>query len=94
MSHGVQVICSVSEKRVKEVLFEGEPVADARLFKVGMQGFHFKNMKDFFGVSEDEAVENGPYKVLSTSAMDVLDEYLSRQEIVKCPEDKRWVMHE
>ena len=45
-------------------------------------------------MSEDEAVENGPYKVLSTSAMDVLDEYLSRQEIVKCPEDKRWVMHE
>lgn len=94
MSHGMQVICSISEKRVKEVLFEGEPVADDRLFKVGMQGFHFKNMKDFFGVSEDEAVENGPYKVLSTSAMDVLDEYLSRQEIVKCPEDKRWVMEE
>jgi len=26
--------------------------------------------------------------------MDVLDEYLSRQEIVKCPDDQRWVMIE
>ena len=93
-SHGVQVVCSVAEKCVKEVLFEGKTVADDRLLKVGMQGFHFKNMKEFFGVSEEEVVENGPYKVLSTSAMDVLDEYLSRQEIVKCPDDQRWVMIE
>ena len=93
-SHGLKVICSMSEKCVKDVLFEGKPIADDQLFKIGMQGFHFKNMGDFFGVSEDEVVENSPYKVLTTSAMDVLDEYLSRQEIVKCPEDKRWVMEE
>ena len=94
MSHGLQVICSISEKRVKEVRFEGKTIADDQLFKIGLQGFHFKNMGDFFGVSEEEALENGPYKVVSTNAMDVLDEYLSRKEIVKCPTDKRWVMEE
>ena len=92
MSHGLQVICSRKEKCVKEVRFEGTPVSDTSLFKVGLQGFHFKNMKDFFGVSEEEVVENGSYKVVSTNAMDVLEEYLSRQEVVKCPEGKRWVM--
>ena len=94
MSHGLQVICSISEKRVKEVRFDGKTIADDQLFKIGLQGFHFKNMGDFFGVSEEEALENGPYKVVSTNAMDVLDEYLSRKEIVKCPADKRWVMEE
>ncbi|MBR5268338.1 MAG: bifunctional metallophosphatase/5'-nucleotidase, partial [Lachnospiraceae bacterium] len=94
MSHGLQVICSRSERRVKEVRFDGVPIADDKLFRIGLQGFHFKNMSDFFGLSEEEAVENAPYKVVSTNAMDVLDEYLSRKEIVKCPEDKRWVMEE
>ena len=94
ISHGLRVVCSVSEKRVKEITFEGKEIDDEALFKIGLQGFHFKNMDQFFGVTEEEATENGPYKVLSTSAMDVLDEYLSRKEIVKCPMDERWVMEE
>jgi len=91
-SAGLQVACSVSEKCVKKITFEGQEIDDDRLFKVGLQGFHFKNMASFFGVTEEEVTENSPYKVLSTSAMDVLDEYLSRQELVKCPEDARWIM--
>ena len=94
ISHGLRVVCSVSEKRVKEITFEGKEIDDEALFKIGLQGFHFKNMDQFFGVTEEEVAENGPYKVLSTSAMDVLDEYLSRKEIVKCPMDERWVMEE
>ena len=94
ISHGLRVVCSVSEKCVKEITFEGKEIADEELFKVGLQGFHFKNMAEFFGVTEDEVTENAPYKVLSTSAMDILDEYMSRQEIVKCPGDARWVMRE
>lgn len=92
ISHGLRVVCSTAEKCVKEVTFEGREIPDDAMFKVGMQGFHFKNMADFFGVSEEDVTENMPYKVLSTNAMDVLDEYMSRQEIVKCPADQRWVM--
>ena len=91
-SSGLRVVCSLGEKCVKEITFEGQEISDDRMFKVGMQGFHFKNMASFFGVTEEEVTENSPYKVLSTSAMDVLDEYLSRQELVKCPEDARWIM--
>ena len=91
-SAGLQVVCSVKDRCVKSMTFDGQEIEDSRLFKVGLQGFHFKNMSDFFGVAEEEVTENSPYKVLSTSAMDVLDEYLSRQELVKCPMDKRWIM--
>lgn len=92
ISHGLQVVCSRSEKCVKKITFEGSEIPDDVLFKLGLQGFHFKNMEDFFGIAEEEVTENAPYKVLSTNAMDILDEYLSRKEIVKCPVDKRWVM--
>lgn len=94
ISHGLQVICSRSEKRVKELLFEEAPIADETLFKIGMQGFAFKSLGDFFGVTTEEALANGPCKVVATSAMDVWEEYFSRKEIVKCPEDKRWVMED
>ena len=49
-------------------------------------------MKDFFGISEEEATAAVPSKVIATNAMDVLDENLSRVELVPCPEDERWIM--
>ena len=94
ISHGLQVVCSCREKRVKEITFEGKEIPDEALFKLGLQGFHFKNIEDFFGITEEEVTGTAPYKVLSTNAMDILDEYLSRKELVKCPEDPRWVMED
>ena len=90
-SGGIRFEVNLSQGTLSDILFEGEPIADDRLFKVGMQSYHFKNMKSFFDVSEDEVAENAPVKVLSTSAMDVLDENLSRKELVLCPEDMRWI---
>lgn len=91
-SGGIRVVVSRGEQRVTELSFEGAPIADDKLFRVGLQGYHYKNMKDFFGISEEEAASIVPSKVLSTNAMDVLEENLSRMELVACPEDERWIM--
>jgi 5'-nucleotidase len=53
-SSGVRVVVSMSEKRVTELSFEGKPIEDDRLFRIGLQSYHYKNMQDFFGVSEEE----------------------------------------
>lgn len=82
---------SRGEQRVAELSFEGAPIADDKLFRVGLQGYHYKNMKDFFGISEEEATATAPSKVIATNAMDVLDENLSQMELVVCPEDERWI---
>ena len=74
-----------------EIAWEGTPIDDERLFRVGIQTYHYKNMEEFLGISEAEAVQNAPVKTLATSTLDVLDENLSRMELVVCPEDARWI---
>ena len=90
-SRGMKVVVSLSERRVTEMAYDGTPIDDDRLFRVGIQTYHYKNMEEFLGISEAEAVQNAPVKTLATSTLDVLDENLSRMELVTCPEDARWI---
>ena len=90
-SGGMKVVVSLSEQRVTEISYEGAPIDDAALFRVGIQTYHYKNMEEFLGISEAETARNAPIKTLATSAIDVLDENLSRMELVICPEDARWI---
>ncbi|MBR4099151.1 MAG: 5'-nucleotidase C-terminal domain-containing protein, partial [Clostridium sp.] len=90
-SRGMKVVVSLSEQRVTEISYDGAPIDDDRLFRVGIQTYHYKNMEEFLGVSEAEAAQNAPVKTLATSTLDVLDENLSRMELVVCPEDARWI---
>ena len=85
------MVVSLSEQRVTELSYEGAPIDDAALFRMGIQTYHYKNMEEFLGVSEAEIARNAPVKTLATSAIDVLDENLSRMELVVCPEDARWI---
>ena len=90
-SSGMRVVVSLSEKRMTEISFEGKPIEDDRLFRIGLQSYHYKNMQEFFGISEEEVAANARIRVVATNATDVLDENLSRMELVKCPADLRWI---
>ena len=90
-SRGVKVVVSRGEEQVKQLTFEGEPIRDERLFRVGLQGYHYKNMQDFFGITEEEVSTNAPSKVISTNAIDILEESLCTMELVTCPDDERWI---
>ena len=41
-----------------------------------MQGYHFNNCSEYLAVSNEELIENKEHKVISTSAQEVLEEYL------------------
>jgi glucosamine 6-phosphate synthetase-like amidotransferase/phosphosugar isomerase protein len=69
-----------------------EEIDDDKILSVGLQSYHFKNMEDIFGISEDEVKKNAPCKVLATSSMDVLDENLNGKELVTIPVDERWII--
>ena len=53
-SKGMKVVVSIPERKVLEINFEGAPIDDERIFKVGLQGFHFRSMDKFFGITEEE----------------------------------------
>ena len=58
---------------------------------MGLSTIEIMNMAQLLGISQEQAAQNAPIKTLATSARDALDEYLSRMELVTCPEDLRWI---
>jgi hypothetical protein len=43
---------------------------------VCIQGYHFQNCKSYLDITQEELLENGKSKVVSTSAYEVLEEWL------------------
>ena len=89
-SRGLKIVVSLSVG-LTELAWEGQPIEDDKLFRVGLQGYHYKNLPDVLRITEEEVQANAPVKVLATSALDVLDELLSSMELVTAPEDLRWI---
>lgn len=89
-SRGLKIVVSLANG-LTELVWEDRPIDDDRLFRVGLQGYHYKNLPDVLNITEEELLANAPVKVVATSALDVLDEILSSMELVTAPEDPRWI---
>lgn len=77
LSEGVRAIYSKSQRQLLELGFAGNQVEEAALYSVGLQHFHFLNLESFLGISREEVEKNQRARVLSTSALDTIIEYLS-----------------
>ena len=76
-SEGLRVVYDRAAHRFNEFTFEGVDVADERIFTLGLQNFHFKNMGDIFQIDTREIYANMKPRVIATSCRSVLEEYLS-----------------
>ncbi len=90
-SAGLQVTVDRTQKAVTALSFQGKPIEDGALFAVGLQDFHFKNLEEFLGITPEEARANRPPRVVATSSTTVIEEWLCRQELVRAPQDSRWI---
>lgn len=91
-SKGVKIVVDAKKGTVKEFTFCGKPIEDNEIFRIGLQGYHYKNMKDIFGITEEEIAVHAPSKVVATNILDVLDEHLCTKELITCPSEERWRM--
>lgn len=90
-SAGLGVTVDMTQKAVTAMTFDGAPIDDERLFSVGLQDFHFKNVEDFLGLTEADIRANKPPRMAATSASGVIEEWLCHRELVTAPTDRRWV---
>ncbi len=81
-SRRLKSVYDYATKKLISLTFDGEDVSDEKLYCVGVQLFHFNNFTEFFGVPFEEVAANEKPKILATSCIDVLDEYLSVRERV------------
>lgn len=76
-SEGVRVVYDKASHAFKEFSLNEEPIADEKIYKIGLQYYFYLNMKDFFSISHEEVERNGKPRRVATSCREVLDEYLS-----------------
>jgi 5'-nucleotidase len=65
-----------ADETIVSLEINGGAVADDALYTVGLQGYHVANSEPYLGVTAEELAAAGDSKVVSTSAQDVLDEWL------------------
>jgi len=57
--------------------FKGTPIEDDRVYRIGLQDYHFKNFEFTFGMSTEEISRNGKPRMVATACQGILEEYLS-----------------
>lgn len=75
LSKGMCVIYSKSKHQLLKCELNGEEIKNDQILKIGIQEFHFNNLKDFFNVTAAEVEANGKTEILTTSDIQVLLEY-------------------
>ncbi len=80
LSSGLRVEYDKKTHSFNRFDFNGEPVEDDKIYKVGLQKYHYINFEEFFNVSFDEISANGTPVVVSTSCCSIFDEYLSNHQ--------------
>lgn len=80
VNKGVKAIYSDKEKKLVSLQVKGEEVRADKFYTLAIQGFHFKNSKEYLNITNEELLNNNQDKVLTTSAQQVLDEYLRQHQ--------------
>jgi 5'-nucleotidase len=76
----MRVVYDKANREFKEFSLRGDPVEDERVYRIGLQHFHYMNVEDFFNIPLAELAKNGAPKVIATSCREILDEYLSNSQ--------------
>jgi len=76
----VRAVYNEKEKRLESLAINGVPLSETEFYTVCLQGFHFNNCADYLDITQEELLESGKSKVVTTSAQEVLEEFLRNNQ--------------
>jgi 5'-nucleotidase len=76
VNSGIKAVYSDAENRLLSLNISGKPVDMEKYYTLCLQGYHYTNCAEFLGISQEDFMKNGKWKVVTTSAREVLEEYL------------------
>ena len=83
VNSGVRAVYSDCESKLVSIAVDETPVVDDQKYTITLQGYHFINSQTNLGISNDELIAGGNSKVVSTSAYQVLEEWLRHHANIK-----------
>lgn len=79
----VKAVYDDEQKKLASLKIADKTVRNAELYTLTLQGFHYNNSQAYLNISEKELLEHGNSKVVTTSAQQVLEEYLRTHQNIK-----------
>lgn len=67
-------------KKLISLSVGGQKAADDKRYKIAMQNYHFSNCQQYLNVSAEELMAGGKHKLVTTSAQQVLEEWLKNHQ--------------
>ena len=88
-SKGFEIEFDYENQKLLSLSLNKQGIINSKFYSVGITAFHYKNMKDFLGITEEEVSANKKPKIVATKSTDVLEEYFSTKELVEVSAEKR-----
>lgn len=89
VSHGVKITYSRKSLDFAECSLNGKEIIGDAIYRVGMQNFHYANLESFLDVKFEDVKKNSIPRVISTSCLDILEEFLSsHMDVTSCVEGR------
>ncbi len=76
-SKGFKIIYDKNNRTFISITLHDEDIDDNRLYTIGIQNFHYSNLEKNLGLTFDEVKQLFIPKVISTSCINILDEFLT-----------------
>ena len=80
VNQGVEAVYNDTRRRLESLTINGQPVQDDGQYTVCLQEYHYKNSVQSLDMTTEELTAIEERKVVTTSAHDVLEEYLSNHQ--------------
>jgi 5'-nucleotidase / UDP-sugar diphosphatase len=87
----VKAVYDDGKKELIALSIDNKPAEDEQLYKIALQGYNFNNSKPYLNISNEELLKSGNSKVISTSAQQVLLEYLKSHQNIDSKTEERLV---
>ncbi len=77
------------QKKLIQLTVNGQKVTDANIYTICLQSYHFNQSQNYLGISNEALLETAGSKVATTSAREVLEEYLRQHQNINSKIENR-----
>lgn len=91
VSAGVEAVYDEKSAKLESLRIEGVEVEGEQVVRICLQGYHVSQSEAYLNITSEELRASGKSKVISTSAKNVLEEYLKNNQNIQCKVEGRLV---
>ena len=89
VNNKVKAVYSDAQHDLTSLLINDKNVLNTDFLTICLQGYHFNNSLSYLNITQEELSESGRPKVVATSALEVLEEYLRNHQNIKSKVERR-----